>query len=186
LSSATSPPPCSSCGPPSCWLPAAARTGPPGSPLGLYVAYNLAATLASIPAGRLGDRRGAVLVLVLGVGLFGLAYAGFAAGLTSVLALAPWFVAAGVAIGCVETAEHAAVAALAPVELRGSAFGLLAAVQSVGNLAASAIAGLLWTLASPRVAFAYLVAWMVLALGGLLLAHVGLDKLPAPRAIGRT
>ena len=76
--------------------------------------------------------------------------------------------AAGVAIGCVETAEHAAVAALAPVELRGSAFGLLAAVQSFGNLAASAIAGLLWTLASPRVAFAYLVAWMVLALLGLL------------------
>ena len=72
------------------------------------------------------------------------------------------------AIGCVETAEHAAVAALAPVELRGSAFGLLAAVQSFGNLAASAIAGLLWTLASPQVAFAYLVAWMLLALVGLL------------------
>jgi MFS family permease len=103
--------------------------------LGLYVAYNVAATLASIPAGRLGDRRGAVLVLLLGVGLFGLAYVGFAAGPTSVLALAPWFLAAGVAIGCVETAEHAAVAALAPVELRGSAFGLLAAVQSFGNLA---------------------------------------------------
>jgi MFS family permease len=58
-------------------------------------------------------------------------------------------VAAGVAIGCVETAEHAAVAALTPVELRGSAFGLLAAVQSFGNLAASAIAGLLWTAVSP-------------------------------------
>jgi hypothetical protein len=42
----------------------------------------------------------------------------------------------------VETAEHAAVAALAALELRGSAFGLLAAVQSFGNLAASAIAGL--------------------------------------------
>jgi MFS family permease len=138
--------------------------------LGLYVAYNLAATVASIPAGRLGDRRGAILVLVLGVGLFGLAYVGFAAGPASVLALAPCFVAAGVAIGCVETAEHAAVAALAPVELRGSAFGLLAAVQSFGNLAASAIAGLLWTLASPRLAFAYLVAWMALALLGLLAA----------------
>jgi len=60
--------------------------------LGLYVAYNVAATLVSIPAGRLGDRRGAVLVLVLGVGLFGLAYAGFAAGPASVLALVPWFV----------------------------------------------------------------------------------------------
>jgi MFS family permease len=138
---------------------------------GLYVAYNLAATVASLPAGRLGDRRGAVLVLAFGVGLFGLAYGGFAAGGSSVPALAPWFVAAGVGIGCVETAEHAAVATLAPVELRGSAFGLLAAVQSFGNLAASAVAGLLWTLASPRVAFGYLVAWMVLALVGLLLAR---------------
>ena len=62
------------------------------------------------------------------------------------------------------------MAALAPVELRGSAFGLLAAVQSFGNLAASAIAGLLWTAASPRVALAYLVAWMLLALVGLLAA----------------
>ena len=96
---------------------------------------------------------------------------GFAAGPTSVVALAPWFLAAGVAIGCVETAEHAAVASLAPVELRGSAFGLLAAVQSFGNLAASAVAGLLWTLASPRVAFGYLMGWMVLALAGLLTAR---------------
>jgi hypothetical protein len=70
----------------------------------------------------------------------------------------------------VETAQHAAVAALAPVELRGSAFGPLAAVQSFGNLAASAIAGLLWMLASPRVAFGHLVSWMVLALIGLLAA----------------
>jgi hypothetical protein len=56
-------------------------------------------------------------------------------------------------IGCVETTERAAVAALAPLELRVSAFGLLAAVRSFGNLAASCIAGLLWTLASPRAAF---------------------------------
>ena len=153
--------------------------------LGLYVAYNVAATVASVPAGRLGDRRGAVLVLVLGVALFGLAYAGFAAGPTSVLALAPWFIAAGVAIGCVETAEHAAVAALAPVELRGSAFGLLAAVQSFGNLAASAIAGLLWTAVSPRAAFIYLVAWMLLALLGLLAVRSsrGFDPKAAPSTL---
>jgi MFS family permease len=136
--------------------------------LGLYTAYNLAASLASVPAGRLGDRRGAIGVFGLGVGLFGVAYAGFALTGASVLLLAPWFVAAGVAIGVVETAEHAAVATLAPQELRGSAFGLLAAVQSFGNLAASAIAGLLWTAVSPRVAFAYLAAWMALALLGLL------------------
>ena len=48
---------------------------------------------------------------------------------------------------------------------------LLAAVQRLGNLAAGAAAGLLWTLASPRVAFGYLVAWMLLAVVGLLMTR---------------
>jgi MFS family permease len=134
----------------------------------LYSGYNLAATLASVPAGRVADARGAVVVLAGGVGLFGLAYAGFAVGGTPLLVLAGCFVAAGVAIGCVETAEHAAVAGLAPQGLRGSAFGLLAAIQSVGNFAASGVAGLLWTAVSPRAAFGYLTGWMLLALLGLL------------------
>jgi hypothetical protein len=48
--------------------------------------------------------------------------------------------------------------------LRGSAIGLLATVQAIGNIAASAITGLLYTFASPTVAFGYLAAWMLLAL----------------------
>ena len=124
--------------------PAATRTGDPAGPRPLC-RLRRGRDVASIPAGRRRDRRCAVLVLVFGVGLFGLAYAGSPPAPASVLALVPWFVATGVAIGCVETAEHAAVAALAPLELRGSAFGLLAAVQSFGKLAASAIAGLLWS-----------------------------------------
>ncbi len=71
---------------------------------------------------------------------------------------------AGLGIGCVETAEHAAVATLAPDELRGSAFGVLAAVQSFGNFVASALAGLLYTVASPATAFTYAAALMVAAL----------------------
>jgi hypothetical protein len=58
--------------------------------------------------------------------------------------------------------------ALAPVEVRGSAFGLLAAVQSIGNLAASGIAGILWTAVCRASRFGYLVAWMAIALIGLL------------------
>jgi MFS family permease len=133
----------------------------------LYAAYNLAATIASVPAGRLVDRRGAVLVLAAGVACFGLAYVGFAATGASIAILAACFVAAGVAIGCVETAEHAAVARLAPEDLRGSAFGLLAAVQSFGNLVASAIAGVLWTLVSPAAGLLFAAALMVVALGCL-------------------
>lgn len=130
----------------------------------LYAGYNLAATLASIPAGHLGDRRGMLRVLAGGVALFGAAYVVLAATGASVLLILVGFALAGVGIGCVETAEHAAVATLAPQSLRGSAFGLLAAVQSFGNLAASAIAGALWTLVSPAAAFAYAAAWMLVAL----------------------
>lgn len=140
--------------------------------IGLYVAYNVAATLTSVPAGHHGDRRGATRTLTFGVALFALAYTLFAIGGTTVLALAPAFIAAGVGIGIVETAQHAAVAALAPETLRGSSFGLLAAVQSGGNLAASAIAGILYSAVSPSWAFGFLAAAMVVSLG-ILLATAG-------------
>lgn len=139
--------------------------------IALYVSYNIAATLASIPAGRMGDRlgrRGPVRVLILGVLMFALAYLGFMLTSTSVLYLALPFLAAGLAIGCVETAEHSAVATLAPAPIRGSAFAMLATIQSLGNLGASAVAGALWTAISPTAAFAYLAAWMGLALAGLI------------------
>jgi MFS family permease len=152
--------------------------------LGLYVGYNVAAALASIPAGRLGDRRSPVLSLSIGVGCFGIAYAGLAAGATTVLALTPWFVAAGVGIGFIETAEHAAVAALAPAGVRGSAFGLLAAVQSLGNFAASGITGLLWTAVSARAAFVYLALWMAVSLT-LLAATAGGSNATPPTPPGR-
>ena len=133
----------------------------------LYAVYNLAATLASIPGGQVADRYGNVRVLGVGVAALLVAYLGFGLVGSTVVALALLFFAAGVGIGLVETAEHAAVASLAPNEVRGSAFGLLAAIQSFGNLAASAIAGALWTLVSPRLAFLYLAGWMVVSLVAL-------------------
>jgi MFS family permease len=135
--------------------------------LGLYAAYNLAATLTSVPAGHATDRRGGIVVLLAGVLIFLVAYGGFAFTGSSIAVLALLFAAAGVGIGLTETAEHAAVATLAPENLRGSAFGALAAVQSFGNLAASAVAGALWTLVSPRAAFLYLGAWMLVSVVAL-------------------
>jgi MFS family permease len=140
--------------------------------LGLYAAYNLAASVTSLPAGGLHDRRGSVLVLSLGVMFFLAAYIGFAMTGASIALLAIFFILAGTGKGLVETAQQAAVAALAPADVRGSAFGLLAAVQSFGNLAASAVAGALWTLVSPRVAFLYLSAWMAVSLVALAQARV--------------
>ncbi|MEX5713808.1 MFS transporter [Parafrankia sp. FMc6] len=139
----------------------------------LYVLYNIAATVASLPAGRLADRlgpRGPVQVLTVGIGLFACSYAGFAVAGAHLAVLALPFIAAGLAIGCVETAQHTAVASLAPADIRGSAFGLLATIQAAGNVAASAIAGILWTTVSAQAAFLYLTGWMLLALAGLTLA----------------
>jgi MFS family permease len=125
----------------------------------LYTGYNVAATVASLPAGRLSDSFGPLRILLVGVFFFLLAYLGFAVSVPNIAILAASFIVAGLAIGCIETSEHAAVATLAPTDLRGSAFGLLAAIQSFGNLIASGIAGLLWSLVSPTVAFLYLAAW---------------------------
>ncbi len=131
--------------------------------LWLYVAYNLAATLISLPAGHLGDRIGAPRVLALGALSFVGAYVWFAAGPDALLTLLPAFVLAGLGIGFAETAEHAAVAALAPADLRGSAFGMLAGIQSIGNLVASLVAGILWTAGSPGLAFSVLTVTMAVA-----------------------
>jgi len=63
----------------------------------------------AVPAGRLADRlgpRGPVKVMVAGTALFALAYALFAVGSTNWLLLTVPFLAAGAAIGCVETAEQ--------------------------------------------------------------------------------
>jgi MFS family permease len=141
----------------------------------LYVVYNAAGTLASYPAGRLGDRRGTRVALLGGAGAFLVAYSLFGITGSNVLVLGLGFALAGIGIGFAETGETAAVASRAREEIRGSAFGLLAGLQSAGNLAASTIAGILWTVFSPGVAFAWLAAWMVAAL-------VGFAMLPSGRA----
>jgi MFS family permease len=66
----------------------------------LYAGYNLAATLVSIPAGLLSDRRGTAGMLVAGAVAFLLAYGGFALTVARVVSLALCFAAAGVGIGC--------------------------------------------------------------------------------------
>ena len=125
----------------------------------LYAVYNAAAMVMSVPAGHVTDRRGATSVLVGGAVMVLASYLGFALSGSGFALLAVFFALAGIGKGAVETAQSAAVALLAPADLRGSAFGALAGIQSFGNLAASVVAGAVWTLASPTVAFLYLAGW---------------------------
>jgi MFS family permease len=133
----------------------------------LYAVYNAAAMVTSVPAGHVTDRRGATSVLVTGALALLAAYLGFTLSGSGFALLAVCFALAGIGKGGVETAQSAAVALLAPTDLRGSAFGALAGIQSFGNLAASAVAGALWTLVSPRAAFLYLAGWAAVSVVAL-------------------
>ena len=133
----------------------------------LFALFNGAAAAASLAAGRASDRSGPVRVLAAGTVAFTVAYAGFAFTGSSAALLALLFALAGISIGAVEPAQAAAVAALAPAERLGSAFGALSAIESFGKLAASAAAGALWTLVSPRAAFLYLAGWTAVSAAAL-------------------
>ncbi len=66
-------------------------------------------------------------------------------------------------IGFAETAESTVVAQLLPAHLRSNGFGVLGLVQSFGDLGATVVAGILWSVFSPTVAFLYAAAWMALS-----------------------
>lgn len=134
----------------------------------------------SIPAGKVADRRGHRPVLTIGflTGLAAYLLFGLSSAALGTVTLA--FVLAGVTIGIVETGEQGAVTEAAPEEIRGSAFGLLVAIQSFGNLAASGIAGLLWTLVSPLAVFTF--AAVVMALASISSITISRHPQPAGRA----
>lgn len=127
-----------------------------------YAAHNAAASVAALAGGNVIDRAGPRTVFATGAGCFVLAYGlfGFVSGLAGALAA---FVLAGVGIGLAETSESATVALGLDAELRPHAFGVLGLAQSFGDLGATLVAGILWSLFSPAVAFSYAAVWMMAA-----------------------
>jgi MFS family permease len=134
----------------------------------LYAAHNGAATLAALGGGRVIDRTNPRLVFGFGVGVYVLAYAAFAWEQHAWPVLLGGFVLAGVGIGFAETAESTMVAMMLPDRLRGNGFGVLGLVQSMGDVGASVVVGLVWAAISPTLAFGYAAAWMVASLTALL------------------
>jgi MFS family permease len=131
----------------------------------LYAGHNAAATVAALVGGTWVDRIGPRVVFAAGAVTYVAAYLLFAIGAHAVWFGALAFALAGIGIGCAETAESTMVALALPDELRGNGFGLLGLVQSFGDLGATVVAGVLWALVSPVVAFGYAAAWMALSVG---------------------
>lgn len=138
----------------------------------LYVGHNVLYAGASYPVGALSDRFGRRGLLSLGYLLGVVVSVGFliafALPLPNLGYLLLLFVLAGSYIAAEDALEGALTADFVGPHIRGTAYGVMGTVNGVGDLVASVIVGLLWTVVSPQVAFAYAAAVMLV---GAILMH---------------
>lgn len=133
----------------------------------VLVVMNVFYAIAAYPAGVLSDNGTRLRVLAFGMVLLIIADLTFALipGLTGVfIGLAVW----GVHMGFTQGAFSSLVADTAPVELRGTAFGMLNLMTGVMILLASVIAGVLWDTVGAHGTFLAGAALATLALFGII------------------
>lgn len=134
----------------------------------VMVVMNLVYAATATPAGALSDRMDRRRVLAIGLAVLVmadvvLALFGSVAGVLAGVAL--W----GLYMGFSQGLLAAMVADAAPDRLRGTAFGVFNLASGVALLAASVLAGALWTRFGPQATFLVGAAFAAVSLAGLLL-----------------
>lgn len=144
------------------------RIGVPSAfvPLTIVV-MNFTYFLSAYPVGLISDRVGRLGLLIGGFLLYALTYLGFAFTSTS------WqiwvlFAMYGLYQGMTKGLFSAMVAEKVPANLRGTAFGFMNLAAGIALFIASILAGSLWKLISPQVAFVASSFFAVLAIAILL------------------
>lgn len=132
----------------------------------VMVVMNIVYAVVSTPAGRLSDRMDRRLVL--GAGLVALIAADIIFAMSSTvtgtfIGVALW----GLHMGLSQGLLAALVADTAPDDLRGTAFGIFNLASGIALLAASALAGLLWSVYGPQTTFTAGALFAALSLAGL-------------------
>ena len=144
----------------------------------VWSAFHVVRWLASAPGGRLADRFGARVSLVLGWIAYGLVYLGFAfaPGLATFLILMVPYAAH---VGLVEGAERTLAVELGGPGRAGASLGAWQRATGLGAVVASALFGVVASALSMRVAFAASggLAWV----GAILIAGV---RAPASGPVG--
>lgn len=133
----------------------------------ILVVMNLVYALSAYPLGALSDRINRKLMLAAGIALL------IAADVVLALSTHAWAVGAGALLwglhmGATQGLLAAIVADAAPEDLRGTAFGVFNLMSGVALLAASVIAGALWTVFSPAMTFYAGAVFAAVALAGLM------------------
>lgn len=136
----------------------------------VMIVMNLVYAGTAYPAGIAADRLSRRTLMGLGVGVLVVADAVLAVASTPAvlfLGTALW----GLHMGVTQGLLSKWVADTAPVEMRGTAFGIFNLATAAALLAASALAGALWTLLGPQATFLAGGTFAVLALLGLPFLH---------------
>ena len=145
----------------------------------VMVVMNVVYSIAAAPAGSLSDRIDRRLVLVAGLACLVLAdlFLALGGGVPSVLiGVALW----GLHMGLTQGLLAALVVDTAPSHLRGTAFGLFNLTSGVTMLAASTLAGVLWSAYGFRATFLAGSVFAGLALVGLILFVRRMKPEPRP------
>ncbi|HAW60385.1 MAG TPA: MFS transporter [Actinobacteria bacterium] len=119
-----------------------------------YVLYNIVYAAFAMPAGILSDRVGRKRLMVGGLLIFAMVYFAFALA-SKAIYVWPLFAIYGFYIAMTEGVGRALVADIVSSERRGTALGLYHTAVGLTTLAASLIAGLLWTYIGAFAPFIY-------------------------------
>jgi MFS family permease len=133
----------------------------------LFAAFNAVYAISSYPAGVVSDRIGRKRVLIAGLAVFALVYAGF--GLTHGAAWI-WvlFAIYGLYQGLTDGTSRAFIVDLVSPAHRATALGIFAMAAGLATFPASVIAGVLWQKLGPPAPFFYGAATAALAAAALL------------------
>ncbi|HEX4346747.1 MAG TPA: MFS transporter [Vicinamibacterales bacterium] len=118
----------------------------------MWAGIHVVKTSVSLVGGAWSDRIGRRAVITTGWIVYAAVYAGFALS-SSLVALLAWFLVYGFYFGFAEGTEKALVADLAPAGKRGTAFGYYNGVLGIGQLAASILFGVIWSVFGAAAAF---------------------------------
>jgi MFS family permease len=148
-----------------------------------YVLRNVVYAVVSYPAGALADRMNKPRLLAAGYALGGCtafwAAALFAYDVRGILPIGGLFALAGIYVGIQDALEGAIPPDMVTPHERGTAYGVMGAVNGFGDLFASAMVGTVWTLASPSAAFS---AAAVLMLAGAAVVYLRTSAEPSHTA----
>ena len=122
--------------------------------IGVYIFYNLVYALFALPAGILADRLGLKRVLIAGLCLFALVYAGMAVNSSWYGFLALFFVY-GLYAAATEGISKAWLSNMVQQKDMATALGTFAAFQSIATMLTSSLAGLIWFYLGATAAFIF-------------------------------